>query len=52
MRSNAPLPYALLVLEAAREFQVLPEVIENRMTARWWKLWLVYREEMNRARSR
>ena len=37
-----------MILEAAKEFHVLPEQIENEMTARWWKLWLCWREEMSR----
>jgi hypothetical protein len=38
------------VLLAAHEFHVLPEDIENRMTKRWWDLWVVYREESYRAK--
>jgi hypothetical protein len=36
------------VLLAAKEFHVLPEDIENRMTKRWWDLYLVWVQERNR----
>jgi hypothetical protein len=36
------------VLLAAHEFHMLPEDIENRMTKRWWDLYLVWVQERNR----
>jgi hypothetical protein len=41
----------MAILEAAREFHVLPEVVENEMTGHWWHLRLCYLEELRRAQA-
>ncbi len=33
---------------AAEHFHVLPEDIEERMTPRWWQMWLTTMQERNR----
>ena len=41
-------PPELLIIQAAEHFHVLPPDVEERMTAQWWALYLVYLEELQR----
>ncbi len=42
------MPDEMLVILAAEKFGLLPNEVEERMTPRWWDLWLCYLQEQNR----
>ncbi len=41
------MPIELAILDAALQFHILPDEIEN-MSAYWWNLWQVFVQEKNR----
>jgi len=44
------MPAEMIVLKMAEHFGVLPDDIENKVSKRWYDLWLVYIEEVNRGK--
>jgi hypothetical protein len=42
-------PQWALIFEFAKEFNISPMEVEEKVTQEWWLKWLIYREEVDKA---